>query len=103
MSEYEVQLENMTLYVEVTYCVNQPPNYYCKDSADDFYGYKELEWQLNAAVEYTEDNQVIELSVARLRKLEDEFSNEIDTALWDQIETPELDFDYEPTVPVMGF
>ena len=53
-----IELDQYTVEVEVTSLVNEPAYPTCRDSADDFYGYREVEFSVIHAVEYDEDGNM---------------------------------------------
>ena len=94
MSSHEIELEDLSLSVEVTHVVNQPADPTCRDSDVDFYGYKELEFIIRSGQEYTEDQQVFELTPLRLEEIGDTHRELIEEKLWEILEKQDEE-DYE--------
>jgi hypothetical protein len=89
MTVHEIELEDITLFVEVTHQVNQPADPTCRDSDVDYYGYKELEFKVHSGQEYTEDQRIFELTPLRLAELGHEHRELIEEKLWDLTEVEE--------------
>lgn len=54
----KIEIDQYLFTVEVTHLVNQKPDPTCRDSADDFHGYREVEFSGIHAVEYDEDGNM---------------------------------------------
>lgn len=46
------------VFIEVTKYVNQPGNFLCRDSEEDFFGYKEVEYNIKCVDTYIEGDLI---------------------------------------------
>ena len=84
--KFEIDLEEYLLSVEVTHCEVVEPDYRCRDSADDYYGYSELEFTITSGTVFDEDGNQTELGRNGCAAVADEHAERIEELLWQQIE-----------------
>ena len=54
-----VCIEQYELEIEITSCVSVAPNHNCRDSDCDYYGYRDMEFEVVSGVEYDEDEEFV--------------------------------------------
>lgn len=80
---YTVNLQGHIVEVVVTSCVDVKPNYSTWDSADDYYGYRELEFDV---LSVTNEEEERELSDQERDAFANEHADAIEDLIWSQIE-----------------
>lgn len=88
-----VCIEQYTLEVEITSLTVVKGNSSTWDSDWDYYGYREMEFEVLGAVEYDEDGDSVELSKERCAELAERFADTIEEKLWDQLADEADDYD----------
>lgn len=83
-----LEIDEFVFDVEITHLVDQPADPTCRDSADDFYGMREMEWHLTYSIEYDENDRVIECGElpGNLKRLAHQHSDLIEAKLWQHID-----------------
>lgn len=87
---FEFSIAGIPCQIEVKHCLDVPGNPSCWDSADDYYGYSEVEWEVYDRKGYR--------AVWLERKLTDEICAEIDAQAfeavkqWNFVEPDSFDF-----------
>ncbi len=80
--KFEIDLEEYLLSVEVTRCEVAEPDYRCRDSADDYYGYSELDFTITSGSVFDEDGNETELDRNGCAAVADEHAERIEERLW---------------------
>jgi len=80
-----VCIEQYELEIEITSCVSVAPNHNCRDSDWDYYGYREMEFEVVSGVEYDEDGNETELGRNGCAAVAERYAEEIEQKLWDQL------------------
>lgn len=83
---FEIDLDEYLLSVEVTHCAVVEPDYRCRDSADDYYGYSELEFTITSGTVFDEDGNQTELGRNGCAAVADEHAERIEDRLWNMID-----------------
>ncbi|AVX13832.1 hypothetical protein [Stutzerimonas stutzeri] len=84
--KFEIDLDEYLLSVEVTHCQVAEPDYRCRDSADDYYGYRELEFTITSGSVFDEDGNETELDLNGCAAVADEHAERIEDRLWNMID-----------------
>lgn len=84
--KFEIDLDEYLLSVEVTHCEVVEPDYRCRDSADDYYGYSELEFTITSGSVFDEDGNETELGRNGCAAVADEHAERIEDRLWNMID-----------------
>lgn len=84
--KFEIDLDEYLLSVEVTHCEVVEPDYRCRDSADDYYGYSELEFTITSGSVFDEDGNETELDLNGCAAVADEHAERIEDRLWNMID-----------------
>lgn len=84
--KFEIDLDEYLLSVEVTRCEVVEPDYRCRDSADDYYGYSELEFNITSGSVFDEDGNETELDLNGCAAVADEHAERIEDRLWNLID-----------------
>ncbi|WP_454911152.1 hypothetical protein [Stutzerimonas chloritidismutans] len=84
--KFEIDLDEYLLSVEVTHCAVVEPDYRCRDSADDYYGYSELEFTITSGTVFDEDGNQTELGRNGCAAVADEHAERIEELLWTEID-----------------
>jgi len=84
--KFEIDLEEYLLSVEVTHCEVVEPDYRCRDSADDYYGYSELEFTITSGSVFDEDGNETELGRNGCAGVAEQYAEDIEDRLWTLIE-----------------
>lgn len=84
--KFEIDLDEYLLSVEVTHCEVVEPDYRCRDSADDYYGYSELEFTITSGTVFDEDGNQAELGRNGCAAVADEHAERIEDRLWNMID-----------------
>ena len=90
-----VCIEQYTLEVEITSCVDVPGDSSTWDSDWDYYGYREMEFEVVSGVEYDEDGNETELGRNGCAAVAEQYAEEIEEKLWDQLADEAESFNYE--------
>ncbi|MCS3839415.1 hypothetical protein HNR03_004026 [Pseudomonas sp. JAI111] len=83
---YEVIVEGFVLQVEVTRCENIPPVFNTWNSDWDFYGSRELEFNVLSAICYDEDGKRMDVGAHQLPVVVHQYRSQIEVALWVEID-----------------
>lgn len=83
---YEIVVEGFVLEVEVTHCINEPPQPNTWASDWDFYGERDLEFKLVRGVTYDDDGVRMDCSRADLDLAALQHDIAINVALWVEID-----------------
>jgi len=83
---YEVIVEGFVLQVEVTHCENIAPCLNSWNSDWDFYGSRELEFNLESGICYDDDGVRMDVDQRQLPILAQQMCQQIETALWIEID-----------------
>ena len=84
--KFEIDLDEYRLSVEVTHCEVVEPDYRCRDSADDYYGYSELEFTVASGIVFDEDGNDTDLGRNGCAAVADEHAELIEELLWKAID-----------------
>ena len=84
--KFEIELDEYLLSVEVTHCAVVEPDYRCRDSADDYYGYSELEFTITSGTVFDEDGNETDLGRNGCAAVADEHAERIEDRLWNMID-----------------
>lgn len=84
--KFEIDLDEYLLSVEVTRCEVVEPDYRCRDSADDYYGYSELEFTVTSGIVFDEDGNDTDLGRNGCAAVADEHAERIEDRLWNMID-----------------
>ncbi|WP_312964538.1 hypothetical protein [Stutzerimonas kunmingensis] len=84
--KFEIDLDEYLISVEVTHCEVVEPDYRCRDSADDYYGYSELEFTITSGSVFDEDGNETELGRNGCAGVAEQYAEDIEDRLWTLIE-----------------
>ncbi|EWC39593.1 hypothetical protein [Stutzerimonas stutzeri] len=84
--KFEIDLDEYLLSVEVTHCAVVEPDYRCRDSADDYYGYREMEFEVISGSVFDEDGNETELGRNGCAGVAEQYAEDIEDRLWTLIE-----------------
>lgn len=84
---YEVIVEGFVLQVEVTHCVNTPPQPDSRESDWDCQGCRELEFKIVSGIAYDEDGIRMDVDSWALPMLTQHYGKQIETSLWLEIDS----------------
>ena len=90
-----VCIEQYTLEVEITSCVDVPGDSNTWDSDWDYYGYREMEFEVVSGVEYDEDGNETELGRNGCAAVAEQYAEAIEEKLWEQLADEADDCDYD--------
>lgn len=91
-----VCIEQYELEVEITSCTSVAPNHSTWDSDWDYYGYQEMEFEVLSGLVYDEDgDNPQELGRNGCAAVAEQYSEEIEQKLWDQLAEEADDCDYD--------
>lgn len=88
-----VCIEQYTLEVEITSCVDVPGDSSTWASDWDYYGYREMEFEVVSGVEYDEDGNETDLGRNDCAAVAEQYAEEIEDALWNQLADEADDYD----------
>ncbi|MDH0157322.1 hypothetical protein [Stutzerimonas stutzeri] len=83
---FEIDLDEYRLAVEVTHCLDVKPDYRSWDSADDYYGYREMEFEVISGSVFDEDGNETELGRNGCAGVAEQYAEDIEDRLWTLIE-----------------
>lgn len=83
---FEIDLDEYRLSVEVTNCLDVKPDYRCRDSDWDYYGYREMEFEVISGSVFDEDGNETELDLNGCAAVADEHAERIEDRLWNMID-----------------
>lgn len=83
---FEIDLDEYRLAVEVTHCADVKPDPNCRDSDYDFYGYRELEFEVVSGVVTDEDGTETDLGRNGCAALAEQYAELIERLLWQEID-----------------
>jgi len=89
--KFEIDLDEYLLSVEVTHCAVVEPDYRCRYSADDYYGYSELEFTITSGSVFDEDGNETDLGRNGCAAVADEHAERIEELLWTEIDARRLE------------
>ena len=81
-----VCIEQYTLEVEITSCVSVAPNPSTWDSDWDYYGYREMEFEVISGSVFDEDGNETELGRNGCAGVAEQYAEDIEDRLWTLIE-----------------
>lgn len=81
-----VCIEQYELEVEITSCVSVAPNHSTWDSDLDYYGYREMEFEVVSGLVEDEDGNQADLGRNGCAAVAEQYAEEIEQKLWDQLE-----------------
>ena len=84
--EYEIKVEGFCLWATVNVLEDAPPNPNSWDSDWDFYGSRELEFNLVSGICYDEDGVRMDVPDYQLPVLAHQYGPQITLALWVEID-----------------
>ena len=84
--KFEIDLDEYLLSVEVTHCAVVEPDYRCRDSADDYYGYSELEFTITSGTVFDEDGNETDLGRNGCAAVAERYAEDIEDRLWSLID-----------------
>ena len=80
-----VCIDQYTLEVEITSCVDVPGDSSTWASDWDYYGYREMEFEVVSGVEYDEDGNETDLGRNDCAAVVGQYAEAIEEKLWDQL------------------
>ena len=80
-----VCIDQYTLEVEITSCVAVPGDSSTWDSDWDYYGYREMEFEVVGGVSEDEDGNETDLDRNDCAAVAEQYAEEIEYALWNQL------------------
>lgn len=83
---FEIDLDEYRLAVEVTHCLDVKPDYRSWGSADDYYGYREMEFEVISGSVFDEDGNETELGRNGCAGVAEQYAEDIEDRLWTLIE-----------------
>lgn len=83
---HEVIVEGFVLQVDVTHCINEPPQPNNRESDWDCMGTRELEYTLLSGITYDDDGIRVDCTGSELREALSLHDAQIRTALWHEID-----------------
>lgn len=83
---FEIDLDEYRLAVEVTHCLDVKPDYRSWGSADDYYGYREMEFEVISGSVFDEDGNETELGRNGCAGVAEQYAEDIEERLWTLIE-----------------
>lgn len=83
---FEIDLDEYRLAVEVTHCLDVKPDYRSWSSADDYYGYREMEFEVISGSVFDEDGNETELGRNGCACVAEQYAEDIEDRLWTLIE-----------------
>ena len=84
--KFEIDLDEYLLSVEVTHCAVVEPDYRCRDSDWDYYGYREMEFEVISGSVFDEDGNETELGRNGCAGVAEQYAEDIEDRLWTLIE-----------------
>lgn len=81
-----VCIKQYELEVEITSCVSVAPNHSTWDSDWDYYGYREMEFEVVSGLVEDEDGNQTDLDRNGCAAVAEKYAEEIEQKLWDQLE-----------------
>lgn len=90
-----VCIEQYTLEVEITSCVDVPGDSSTWASDWDYYGYREMEFEVVGGVIEDEDGNETDLGSSDCAAVARQYAEEIEEKLWDQLADEADSFNYE--------
>ncbi|WP_313489140.1 hypothetical protein [Stutzerimonas nitrititolerans] len=88
---YQIDLDEYRLAVEVTHCVDVKPDPNCRDSDHDYYGYREMEFTVVSGVVIDEGGAESNLGRNGCAALAEKHAELIEELIWKQIEEGETE------------
>jgi hypothetical protein len=82
---YEVIIEDYVLQCKVTYWSVTKPNPNSWSSPDDFYGSKELEFEVVSGFMYDEDGGRVDMGKNACAGVAEQYAEEIEADLWEHL------------------
>jgi len=83
---FEIDLDEYRLAVEVTHCLDVQPDYRSWGSSDDYYGYREMEFEVISGSVFDEDGNETELGRNGCAGVAEQYAEDIEDRLWTLIE-----------------
>jgi len=83
---FEIDLDEYRLAVEVTHCLDVKPDYRSWDSDWDYYGYREMEFEVISGSVFDEDGNETELGRNGCAGVAEQYAEDIEDRLWTLIE-----------------
>jgi hypothetical protein len=84
--KFEIDLDEYLLSVEVTHCADVKPDHTSWASDWDYYGYREMEFEVISGSVFDEDGNETELDVNGCAAVADEHAERIEDRLWNMID-----------------
>lgn len=84
--KFEIDLDEYRLAVEVTHCLDVKPDYRSWGSADDYYGYREMEFEVISGSVFDEDGNETELGRNGCAGVAEQYAEDIKDRLWTLID-----------------
>ena len=88
-----VCIEQYTLEVEITSCVDVPGDSSTWASDWDYYGYREMEFEVVGGVSEDEDGNETDLDRTACAAVAEQYAEEIEEKLWNQLADEADDYD----------
>ena len=88
-----VCIDQYTLEVEITSCVDVPGDSSTWDSDWDYYGYREIEFEVVGGVIEDEDGNEIDLESSDCAAVAEQYAEVIEEKLWNQLADEADDYD----------
>ncbi|NMZ77523.1 hypothetical protein HBO32_30975 [Pseudomonas nitroreducens] len=92
---YTVSIEQYELTVKITYIVDVKGDRSTWDSDWDYYGYREMEFEVISGLVYDEDNNTEDLGANGCAALAEKYAEFIEEELWLQVDDERDDSDYD--------
>ena len=83
---FEIDLDEYRLAVEVTHCLDVKPDYRCRDSDWDYYGYREMEFEVTSGTIFDEDGNETDLGRNGCAAVAERYAEDIEDRLWSLID-----------------
>lgn len=83
--EYNVSLDGYDLVVKVHSVTDVKPNHSTWDSDWDYYGYREIDFEVIAGIATDEDGNETEMTKDQLADVQEEHSELIEEKLWEEL------------------
>jgi len=86
---HEVIIEDYVLQCNITHCVSVKGNPNSWASPDDYYGYREMEFEIVSGNTYDDDGNPADLGKTGCAAVAEKFSEEIEEQLWECVVSEE--------------
>lgn len=84
--QFEIDLDEYRLAVEVTHCADVKPDHTSWASDWDYYGYREMEFEVISGSSFDEDGNETELGRNGCAAVAEQYAEDIEDRLWSLID-----------------